>query len=489
MNKSLIVVPVVLIVACVWLALRFFNGEMSSPDQQSAQGINRAATPGHVQGKVDQIFKQIEWDRNIGREIQRTSGPADTAQVIDARAKTERMTKELSDLGPSAYPAIIEYAICLDQVQSDFASRFIRNMEERAVDPLMVAIGSSKVAEKNRRSLISLTRNAVRQDFELLEKFLKSKNVVERRVASEIIAEVSKRDIDRAIRYGYRSPRHAEKSVLPLSYRPELIALIKSESDEQTRVNLVTILSGYGEDNEEIKGDLITLFNDEKNVDVKISMANLLGGLAYLETTDGAVETMKTLTDALKVSKSAKLRHAIIDSLKLAPEKFSAETVQVVLEATGDSIASVGQDALQALCLAAKTNSDCLPIVERRALDQNDKKTVAVALESVSYVDSNEEKAKLLPRILKLAESESNGSSACSALAKMGSDVADEAVPVLRKIISSGERMDKRAAIGALGSMGPKAKEAIPELKQLAESSDSARYEAKRLLKTFGIEQ
>lgn len=419
---------------------------------------------------VDEIFAQVDWDYYASRKIFRTPSQNDSPEVKALRDKYNRLNRELIKIGPAAYPVIVEYVCSSDKVQANMASKFLRDLGELAVEPVLFAIGNPEIPSSNKRTLESLLRYVFRKNDQAL-KFLSSDNVAERRAVAKLLADRVDRNLGRNYRYAYTRYRHHDRfkeQLLPMSFRPKLFELVKKEPDVETRTYLAVLIATYGEENEEVKGEIINLFKDEKNPQVKAALAMDLGYLATRETVDGAVETFKPLTYTLLTAKSTKLRHSIIDALKIAPDKFNDETVKALTQVSKAPIQSLGYSALEALSKAAQTRSDCLPFIDA-ALDSNDKDTVKTALEVIPKLENVS--SDTISRVLKLATSDEHAYNALRAITKLGPDVADRAIPVLKKVILSDSR-ERSYAIKALLKMGPKAKSVIPTLEKISKGND-----------------
>ena len=100
----------------------------------------------------------------------------------------------------------------------------------------------------------------------------------------------------------------------------------------------------------------------------------------------------------------------------------------------------------------------------------------------------------LLPKLLPLATSDNVRSNiksrALSALGSLGPSVASRAVPVFISGLLCGDDFCMNSAVDGLAKMGPAAKVAIPQLKQLAADNHamSARFAAQRLLSNWQVQ-
>ena len=462
-------------VVVLFAAFLFVRSKTSSDSNKAVLSFfeskqERPVVSQSTRASVDKVFDQIDWNYYDCRKIERSPRPSDSAEVKDLRDKYNQLNRELIKIGPSAYPVIVEYVSSADRVKANMASKFLRNLGELAVEPVLFAIGNPETPASKKKNLETLLRYVFRENDHAL-KFLSSDRVDERRAVAKLLADQVNRNLGRSYRYSYSRYRHRDRfkeQALPLSFRPTLFKLVKNEPDVETRTYLAEIIATYGEENEEVKGEIISLFKEEKNPRVKAALAMDLGYLATRETRDGAVETLEPLTYTLLTSKSTKLRHSIIDALKVAPDKYNDETVKALTQVSKAPIQSLGFSALEALCQAAQTRSDCVQFIDL-ALDCNDKDTVKTALEVIPKLETVS--SDTLTRVLKLATSDEHTYNALSTITKLGPDVADRAIPVLKKILISDSR-GRTYAIKALLKMGPKAKSVIPILEKISRGND-----------------
>jgi hypothetical protein len=392
------------------------------------------------------------------------------------RELSERLRRELSDMGPAAIPALLQYVT--DRDVSNDVNGILMEIGKPAVQP---SIDWLRSHPRDYPKIANVFWKIGKPACDRLAEMTVS-NPQDRALAASILA--SRFNRDHRFDGVFIGPSGRTEKVISSSSQKSLVEALNVEKDNEVRTNLILALRNVEEPSATTCDALIKLAKSESNEDAKAAAA---GTMAYwANRVSGEVSTRLTtaLAKILMHDDAADARIAAAEGLG-SVTRTTPEIIAALRGAKKDPSDSVHQAAVVALSKLALYDDSLLPdLID--ALKESSRQSVAAALSTVRQLGPKAVGA--VSAILKVRPTNGNWQ-VIEALAATQSDTKEVQEMMLSVLEQTDEMRDfvqRRSAINYFKSLGERGKLAVPVLKRLAESGRSAnRYEAREALKAI----
>jgi HEAT repeat protein len=202
-----------------------------------------------------------------------------------------------------------------------------------------------------------------------------------------------------------------------------------------------------------------------------------------LQSAEADQPLIQQLVEKLKSDDESIVRLACLNALTSDCRK-DPDIVNHVSEALHDRVDEVRKQALEDLCRLTGDHPECVRVL-KTALEQDDRSVLSVALPNVARLPD-----RGLQYVPQLCELLNNGypeivHQVADILKEIGTPAAPEAVPALIAALHrQTDGVAQASIVRALGSMGPSAKAAIPDIEKLTQDTDKTHMPVQRAATT-----